>query len=422
MRSVALKRFCDVITRGSTPTYSTGDEGDALVVGQSCQRPDGRFELDRGRFHVGPVPSKGLLQGGEVLINSTGTGTLGRCALVGSLPDALPVFVDSHVTMLRVDARRADARFVNYSIGLPSSRRYIEDALSVGATKQRELNVDALRAHRVALPDLTAQLRAADFLDKESHRIETLRAELENYSLLLEEPALAEFARLTQDLPLVRVGYGYEVQLGKMLDAARQTSGVEVPYLRNSNLDWDRIDLDDVKTMRLTEDELDRYAIRPGDLLACEGRHVGKCAIWPEGAGTMYYQKALHRIRPRADQSNRFMLWFLWLGNSRGDFYADGTGSTIPHLPAEKLRALNMPLASRSRQDEIVATVDAIHSRTRRLRQEAQEAAAALSEYRDALITEAVNGRLDLKAMGDARMAESLHAVREGESPEVLAS
>lgn len=242
----------------------------------------------------------------------------------------------------RVRATAADQRFLYFAMSEPLKAI---NAMKFSTTVKHLSDVD-LRRLPIPTLGLRSQRFVADFLDCECARIESLRSCLEALAHVAAEPALSLFSDRTRALSRVRVGYHYEVLLGKMLDAAKQADGEELPYLRNSNVSWDSFDLGDVKTMRLQPSELDRYSVRCGDLLACEGRHVGKCAIWAGQTAPMYYQKALHRIRPREDWSNRYLLWFLWLGNFRGDFYADGTGSTIPHLPAEKLRALKMPSLS----------------------------------------------------------------------------
>jgi type I restriction enzyme S subunit len=337
------------------------------------------------------------------------------------LPDGVPVFADTHVTLLRFLPNFAESRYMAYLLGLPSSRDYIEEALSVGSTKQRELNVEALRAYKVVIGEIGEQRAIADFLDRECERIDDLMNACQGMRPALSEAALACFVDLTRDLPLVRLGHHYEVQLGKMLDEGKPNQSGLVPYLRNRNVGWDRFDLGDIKRMPLMSSEYPRYLVRPGDLLACEGRHVGKCAIWDGSVEPMYYQKALHRIRPRAGWSNRYLLWCLWLGNARGDFFADGTGSTIPHLPAEKLRAVRIPAAPRAQQDEIVREVDAIHRHSQAARDEIAAFEASLAEYRNALITEAVEGTLDVAQVSEAQIAESLAAVREGEPPEMLA-
>ena len=67
------------------------------------------------------------------------------------------------------------------------------------------------------------------------------------------------------------------VQLGKMLSrSAREGGENRRPYLRNSNVRWFSIDQSDLKSMSFKESELGRYAVRPGDLLVCEGGEPGR--------------------------------------------------------------------------------------------------------------------------------------------------
>jgi type I restriction enzyme S subunit len=128
----------------------------------------------------------------------------------------------------------------------------------------------------------------------------------------------------------------------------------------------------------------------------------------------MYYQKALHRIRPRAGASVRYLMWCLRLGNTRGDYYADGTGSTIPHLPAEKMRAVRIPFACDDLQRQIVQEVDALDGSARAAESSLQATRERLDEYREALITEAVTGQLDVTRVSGSQMDERLHAAAEG--------
>ncbi|HEL6029262.1 TPA: restriction endonuclease subunit S [Klebsiella pneumoniae] len=86
-------------------------------------------------------------------------------------------------------------------------------------------------------------------------------------------------------------------RLGKMLDNAKNI-GNELPYLRNTNVQWDLIELDDIKQMKIDDNEKDELALRYGDLLICEGGEPGRCAIWKHHNKEMYFQKALHRARP----------------------------------------------------------------------------------------------------------------------------
>jgi len=82
------------------------------------------------------------------------------------------------------------------------------------------------------------------------------------------------------------------MRLGKMLDKAKNTGQLR-PYQRNTNVQWQRFDLSDLKEMRLEDNELDEYEVLPGDLLVCEGGEPGRCAIWNGEIEKIHFQKAL---------------------------------------------------------------------------------------------------------------------------------
>ena len=71
------------------------------------------------------------------------------------------------------------------------------------------------------------------------------------------------------------IGAEFRVQLGKMVDAAKN-SGVPKPYLGNRSVQWGRIDVDDINTVPMTRADLQRFRLRQGDLLVCEGGEIGR--------------------------------------------------------------------------------------------------------------------------------------------------
>ena len=127
-----------------------------------------------------------------------------------------------------------------------------------------------------------------------------------------------------------------EFCLGKMLDE-NKNRGQSMPYLANINVRWGRFDLGDLRQMRFEENELDRFGLSYGDIVMCEGGEPGRCAVWQDQLPGMMFQKALHRIRPHEDIDSRF-LFYLFLKMGRNDEFGGlFTGSTIKHLPKEKL-------------------------------------------------------------------------------------
>lgn len=154
--------------------------------------------------------------------------------------------------------------------------------------------------------------------------------------------------------PVVALGEVAETALGKMLDRGNPKGYPHVPYLRNVNVQWGRIDTDDLLTMELAEAERERFGVRRGDLLVCEGGEIGRCAIWHGREDYLAYQKALHRIRPNAAVAPQFLRYLFQLHSVSGTLAALSTGTTIAHLPQEQLRRVPVPLPPLDEQRRIV--------------------------------------------------------------------
>lgn len=151
----------------------------------------------------------------------------------------------------------------------------------------------------------------------------------------------------------VKLGEITESCLGKMLDSAKNR-GEYQPYLANLNVRWGSFDTENLSMMRFEEDEEERYGIRYGDLIICEGGEPGRCAIWKEQLPNMKIQKALHRVRPKDGLVDNFYLfyWFLHAGKRNWiDQYC--TGATIKHLPGIKLKEVIVDLPPLSIQHRI---------------------------------------------------------------------
>jgi type I restriction enzyme, S subunit len=152
-----------------------------------------------------------------------------------------------------------------------------------------------------------------------------------------------------------------DARLGKMLDKAKN-SGKPYPYLRNTNVQWHRFDLEDVKVINLEAHELDEYRLRSGDLLICEGGEPGRCAIWREQQQEMYFQKALHRVRPLRGILPEYLA--LCLENDAKSLRLEQyfTGATIKHFAGQELARYCVPLPPLAEQSRIVAKVDELMS------------------------------------------------------------
>ncbi|KAI4439336.1 restriction endonuclease subunit S [Schaedlerella arabinosiphila] len=135
----------------------------------------------------------------------------------------------------------------------------------------------------------------------------------------------------------VKLGDVSESCLGKMLDQ-RKNKGTYKPYLANVNVRWGSFDLDNLQEMKFEDDEDERYGIKYGDLIICEGGEPGRCAIWKEELPNMKIQKALHRVRVNEEMDYRYVYYWFLLAGKQGALKQYYTGATIMHMPGQKLK------------------------------------------------------------------------------------
>lgn len=148
--------------------------------------------------------------------------------------------------------------------------------------------------------------------------------------------------------------------LGKTLNSSKDKGELR-PYLCAVNVLWDKIDLSTLKETRFEEDELERYSVKKGDLLVCEGGDVGRAAIWNDEA-VIQYQNALHRIRFNGEVIPRFCLFYLRHLKDNGTLdgrYAKGV--TIKHLVKSSLLSIPIPVPSTEEQKAICSLLDKLN-------------------------------------------------------------
>lgn len=193
-----------------------------------------------------------------------------------------------------------------------------------------------------------------------------------------------------------------ESRLGKMLDKAKN-SGASYPYLRNTNVQWNCFELDDIKLIQLEEHELDEYRLQYGDLLICEGGEPGRCAIWREEAAQMYFQKALHRFRALGGVRAEYIALCLEADAKSGRLDDYFTGATIKHFAGQELARYCLPLPPVAEQERIIARVEELRRICASLRARLIDRQACRARLAEALVEQTAaagldEGRLELAA------------------------
>jgi type I restriction enzyme, S subunit len=360
-----------------------------------------------------------LIEGDLLVVKSSGSADhLGKTAIVDLAVAALNPAFSNFMQRLRLK-RTEDPRYYFYVLNSVVSREYL-GCLGSTTTGLRNLSGGLLGELLTPGPPPSLQRDIADFLDRKTAAIDDLIRRKERLIELLEERRLAIITRavtkgMSPNTPMRNSGIGwlgpvpghwqvsplystYEVKLGKMLNSRAITGDDLAPYLRNADVQWGRINSESLPEMDFSGDSA-RYRLRAGDLLVCEGGEVGRSAIWLGQLEPCYYQKALHRLRPRArGQIPQYMYYALLVAAKRGAFEEGGGHSTIAHLPAEKLRRHRFPNPPIAEQHAIVKHIAAAEPATLRAFETTTRSIARLHEYRQAVIAATVTGKLDIAA------------------------
>jgi type I restriction enzyme S subunit len=212
-----------------------------------------------------------------------------------------------------------------------------------------------------------------------------------------KEPALPD----TSTLPLLperwtraSVDQVAEVLLGKMLDKQKHRSGRQLPYLRNINIRWGRVDTNDLLEMFFKDNELERYGLLPGDVLVCEGGEPGRAAVWDGRIPELKYQKALHRVRFSGNTEPRYLVFLLEFLANTGRLDRWFTGSTIKHFTRESFISMPISLPPHPEQKEIVSEVERRLSVIEELEFTVEANLTRAARLRQSVLTKAFSGKL----------------------------
>jgi len=193
-KRVTLADTCVFLNRGITPSYT--EFGGVRILNQKCVRdvvsmiPAKRTDLTKKT-----VPTDKFLQLFDILVNSTGEGTLGRVAQIKVVSE--PTTVDSHVTILRPNMELVDPSFLGFLVRKlqPEIKQLAE-----GSTGQTELSRIRLGSLEVDIPPLPIQKTIAHILGTLDDKIDLNR----RMNATLEEMARAIFKSWFVDFDPVR--------------------------------------------------------------------------------------------------------------------------------------------------------------------------------------------------------------------------
>lgn len=254
-------------------------------------------------------------------------GTIGKCAIFPV--DAEIGIMDSHLLRIQTDPCIMNAKFLAIIISAEKMVGRQIERMSHGSIMSG-LSSSIVRRLKVPLPPLLEQDRITNILDAIDEQIQyaeriIAKLKLQRESLLhkLLTCGIDEQGQLRTSSTYYRISQKIEIknfpkkwkiyplgkiaEIGSGLTLGKKVSGadtIELPYLRVANVQDGYLDLSDMKTIRIAQDDIHRYLLQPGDVLMTEGGDfdkLGRGTVWNGQISPCLHQNHIFRVRPDKD-------------------------------------------------------------------------------------------------------------------------
>ena len=413
MNAVApLKRFCS-----EPPVYGLNVSADRY--GGSGVRflrttditVDGALSQNEGVYvDATDVPTEYLLRDGDLLLSRSGT--LGRAMCVETA--GFPTTHAGYLVRFRPNAD-TDPRYLWYC----AQSDLMRNAIGADAVESTIGNFNAEKYANVRLPWVPygEQRAIAGYLDRETARIDALIASRARLSALLDERVGVAFGTAMEEVgfrmptslsePVLAHGEFRVPRLSQVL--VQLTNGYVGPtrdilvddgirYVQSLHIKDGRIDFDRGHYFVTPEwhNERPRIHLRDGDVLIVQTGDIGQVAVVPPGFGeASCHALQIARVR-RSMLSGPYLAAYLRSPFGRASLLSRATGALHPHLEAG-IKDIPVVVPPKDIQDRVVRQVEAVQSDTHMIRSRIEQQVALLEERRQALITVAVTGGIEIQ-------------------------
>lgn len=339
-------------------------------------------------------------EGRRLRPHPAGTVLLAMYASVGELAVlGTPAIWNQAIVGLVANPTRLSSQFLYFALHTVRT----ELLAQVRSATQANLNAGQVGDAYLRLPPLDEQRAIADYLDRETAKIDTLISKQEQLIGRLDERRSATrdgtlnqldwFVPLGSVLGLVQSG-----PFGSQLSADEYVEG-GTPVVNPSHLVGGRVVPDPkVAVSSIKAAELKRHAMRPGDLVVARRGELGRCGLVDGdtagflcGTGSALLRPLTHRIDPS------YLRLLFGSGRNRDALEQASVGSTMDNVNAKIIARLRVPIPSVEEQRRLEGTVAARVRDIDVLIEKSRGLIELSRERRAALITAAVTGQIDVR-------------------------
>ncbi len=402
---------CEYIQRGKQPEYDDKN-GRIKIINQRCiywdslrleniRKLDQDSEEDWQEYRY--------LQYGDVLVNSTGEGTLGRVQIWDIESDEDYV-VDGHVTVLRSGESVVPEylfRFLSSPLGQNQIKKYTK-----GSTGQTELYKKHITDIELPLPSLDEQKRIVEVVEERLERVRQLQKSVENIGRLTKEyrNSLIEYLFIGREdmstpspnqIPTEEdVPDNWEVGTIGEISSQIRTGGTpkksrddfwggDIPWKASKHFNQDSLQLIESSEYVTDKGKNESTMAHPDDVvIVCRGAHTGKVGLVQS---KFLFNQDVKVIRLPDSIHSEFVAHYL--SNHMEYFLQKQRGGTTKGITTDHVKNLSIPIPPIKKQREVVNELKSIEFS--RVSKTVSDVSTHFDEYRDSVLVHAFDGQIE---------------------------
>ncbi|WP_314018529.1 restriction endonuclease subunit S [Stutzerimonas degradans] len=331
-------------------------------------------------------------------------------------------FGTTELHVMRAGPEQLEPQFLFY-LTISDLFRKIGESEMYGAGGQKRVPESFIKDFRAGIPPIREQQDIARFLDFKTAQIDSL---IEKKKTLLDKLAEKRTALISHtvtkgldpSVPMKDSGVPWlgEVPLHWTIMRARYASTFVTSgsrgwaeyysdsgsvFLRITNVSRDSVDLllhDIQRVLPPDSAEGERTATQAGDVIVSITADLGSVAVIPEEFESAYVSQHLALVRPNGDRVlGRWMAYQFFSASGQAQLTGSGYGGTKIQLGLSDVKDVWMALPTNGEQEKICAWLEAEIEKLKRQSDSIHNVILRLREYRSALITNAVTGKIDVR-------------------------
>ena len=338
-----LSEVCSSINRGKPAVYA--GSSDYHIIGQACIRTD-HIEFERTRFmEPSRFDREYVLRSGDVLVNSTGVGSLGRCCEFYN-PDNGIYFTDSHVTILRLDTNIMNPIFLKHYLNQSEVQNELYNKCVNGSTNQIELNKAAFTRFPIPEPPIGLQNQFADFVKQVNKSRIKFKQIFQSSDDLVKSRFIEMFGR--------REDYSRMWTMKSFNDCCQVMYGYpfDSTFFNEDGNGTRLIRIRDINTgpseTYTTECVDKQYLVKNGDLLVSMDGDF-RAILWNSGSALLNQRTC--KMSGRTGMINDFFLLH-YLRSELDIIHSKTSATTVKHLSAKEINKFSVPMPPLTMQNQ----------------------------------------------------------------------